>query len=221
MKLKRLFLGAALALTAVLGAQAQSEIICNPDNKAYFGARISIDAAIPGAVKAGHVSEDMFNNGAGFSFGAIYNHPIYYNLYVEPGFSFYYNTMGTNDEYVSEEFQKTSLREFGFKIPVMLGYHFDFDPVRIHVFTGPELRVGLSGKIHSKAQVGNVDMSGSTTMYDSFNRADLAWRLGVGADWNHFNISLSGAVGMCNQLKHADGATMHRNVFNLTLGYNF
>lgn len=73
-------LALSLMAFAAVGAFAQGHILNNPNNKAYLGARISVDASIPGDVKYKHggasVSSDVFGTGGGLSLGAVYNIPI-------------------------------------------------------------------------------------------------------------------------------------------------
>ncbi len=111
---------------------------------------------------AGHAHADIssaangggyYSNKAGFSAGAVYNIPLWRNLYFEPGLSVFYNPFGTTswDSYevsvpVISDGQPVmgsdgkpltetkeiayqidgSIRNFGFRVPMLVGYHFDF-----------------------------------------------------------------------------------------------
>ncbi|MDE6681843.1 MAG: hypothetical protein K2J87_00275, partial [Muribaculaceae bacterium] len=92
--MKKLVLISLMAV-ASLGMSAQKSVLNNPNNKPYFGARLSIDASIPGEVKytVGNASlkTDPFGTGGGLSVGGVYNIPIVANLYVEPGVDLYYH----------------------------------------------------------------------------------------------------------------------------------
>lgn len=231
-------LTASLVLLSAVGVSAQSSVLDNPDNKAYFGARISIDASIPGDVNAQlggmKISTDMFGTGGGLGIGAVYNAPIVANLYVEPGVDLYYHTNSINipnfidEELSNSDFANRSLRKFGMRIPVQVGYHFDFaQNLSLAIFTGPVLNIGFSNDyyISSKKEQG-VQFHESGSMYDSMNRADLSWRIGVGVNFaENFYLALSGDIGMLNMIKNNDPdfdkISMHENGFQLTLGYNF
>lgn len=234
--MKRTILAFALAATA-LCASAQ-DVFDAGDNKPYFGARLSLDITVPTDISFKNSAQkiDLLNAGAGFSFGGIYNLPICKNLYFEPGVNFYYHTAKLNgkifqsadpdDLFGEEEGSLTprsgSIREFGMQIPMVFGYHFDFDPIRISFFTGPVLNIGLSGKAHITMKEDGYNYSDS--MYDSFNRASLDWRFGVGATYDHhYTIAISGDAGMTNWMKKISGLDnkMHRNNVSITLGYNF
>lgn len=230
--MKNLLLSAAVVLTAV-SAMAQNPIVNNPDNKPYLGVRLSVDGTIPGDIKSGIVSVDKFNHGAGLSVGAVYNYPVVANFYVEPGVSLYYDTYAINHEVFDDvvDVKHASLRQFGLKVPVMLGYHFDFSPkFNLGVFTGPELNVGFSNDeyVTTSAQVEpgvKVEVHSAPSVYGDngyMNRVDCGWKIGVGANiCKNYYVSLSGTIGMTNVLKNYNGATMHNNGFQLTLGYNF
>lgn len=225
--MKKLLIGALLSVAAI-SASAQSEIFNDGDHTAYFGARISLDITAPGDVN-NHDTKmkvDLLRPGAGFSFGGIYNMPIIANLYFEPGFNFYYRTTKYDKVHidaVGNEFLNASQREFGFAVPVMVGYRFNFNPVKVSVFTGPEFSVGLSGKIHAGTKIDDFDMSGSTSLYDSFNRADVSWRFGAGVTYDHYYVGISGAIGLCNKIKKNEGEniSLHSNLVSISLGYNF
>ena len=209
MKIKK-FLLAATALLAVAGASAQKSTYSN--NKAFFGARLSLDITCPGEAKDDHVSIDAFKSGVGVDGGVIYNIPFYRNFYFEPGLSLYYNTTGLDKDVFEVD---GSLREFGFRVPFKFGYRFDFRPCSLFVFTGPEFECGLSGKIHAKS--GKV--SESTDMYDYFNRASLGWLFGAGLSVDNFYVQLEQKIGVTDRMK--DDGTWRNGRFSLSIGYNF
>ncbi len=215
----------ALVMVAGLSVMAQNTIVSNPDNKAYFGVRVGGEVTCPGKLVGDNVSVNMFNNGGGVEFGGIYNVPVVANFYIEPGLKFFYNTFSCKKEFIEDIqddiiFNSLSIKTFGMRIPVMVGYHFDFtDDVKVSVFTGPELEIGLSAKEYIKGH--NVEMSGSVYGEDgSFNRVNVLWGIGAGISYQHFQFSVSGGICMVNMLKDSD-ATFHENRVNFSLGYNF
>ena len=220
---------------------SQPYVLNNPNNRSYFGLRLSGESSIPGTVGYGNIREKMFDAGAGISVGAIYNQPIVANFYVEPGVEFYYDTQKFNiedDTMQDAHWKSRSTRSFGMRVPVMLGYHFDFSPKwNIAVFTGPVLKVGFSNDYYLTTET-RYDSDGvayrdhsSGTMYDKSNpvdlsqrRVDVAWRIGIGTNFlDHYYIGVSGDLGMINQIKSSNNGayTMHNNLFQFTLGYNF
>lgn len=226
--MKKLFI-AALMATATLTAAA-GDIFNSGDNRMDFGARLSVDATVPSDIKykipSGSFNYDLYNTGAGFSLGGIMRVPLVYNLYLEPGVTFYYHTVKLDmnaanrfDNVVPEDITGASVREFGLSIPVLLGYHFDFSDLRLHVFTGPEFSLGIVGKTHVSAKMSDMNLGGSESCYDDFRRGDVAWRTGVGVEYlRTYQFSISAAPGLVNWSKTG---SMHRTNVSFTLGYNF
>lgn len=211
--MKKLFIS-LLAIGAALTSSAQADLFDNPDNHPYFGARVSLDIT-----SAAGGNKGWYDNGAGFSFGAIYNIPLYKNLYFEPGLSVFYNTIGEKFYLdTTREMIKGSIRNFGFRIPLVAGYHFDFtDDMQLHVFTGPQINWSVIAKEHIN------DMSQSLFGDKGFNHFDLQWALGVGLSWQQYYISLSGGIGITKAKDFNIGVKdqFRRNNFSIALGYNF
>ncbi len=205
-------------------ANAQSPVFDNPDNRPFIGARIGLDVTLPGRFNIDNInSVNSYNSGAGFSFGAVYNRPLLANLYLEPGFLFYYDTTGEDvivDVTDTPNIADVSLREFGFRIPVVVGYHFDFSNFSLRVYTGPELKYGLHGKIHYKLEEGKVTHTYSEGLYEDMRRWAFNWQLGAGLTTGPFDLTLTWAKNASNitKMKHAN---WHCSRFTLGLGYNF
>lgn len=240
---KTLLLAAAILAGAGL-ASAQSSILNNPNNKPYVGARLSLESSVPGDLKYANIKASVYNPGAGVSLGAVYNQPVIANMYVEPGVELYYDTqkMDVDDAALDNIRMKSrSLRSFGMRVPVMVGYHFDFSPkVNVSVFTGPVLKVGFSNDYYLTSEteiLGNeaVRLHESGSMYkdnpltgagseNAYNRVDCSWRIGVGVNFlKHYYAGLSGDLGMVNKIKHTNNGAYNQkdNLFQFTLGYNF
>lgn len=217
-----------MVCAAIIGAgalSAQSSIVNNPANKGYFGVRVSGDIACPGKVKSGGVSLDMFNVGGGVEAGAIYNAPIVANFYVEPGVKLFYNTYSVKKDIIDitdgyMDLNSISYHKFGVRVPVQLGYHFDFtDDVKVSVFTGPELEIGFLDRCHGKGD----DYSEWVDAYGdegSMNRVNVLWNIGAGVTYNQFYFGVTGAIGMCNMMDESN-IKFHESRVSLSLGYNF
>lgn len=239
-------LSAASAI--VPAAQAQSYMFDNPENETYFGVRAGID--ISSAANGGA----MYSNKAGFSVGAVYNIPVVANLYFEPGLYLFYNTFGTvhledyqysvvNQEDGTEQWFHQlyqvdgTLRNFGFRIPLNIGYHFDFaDDLSIQVFTGPQMNLNIVANYHQNevtTPAGEVVKTVSKGAFGTggFKHVDLQWNFGVGIAYRDYYMSVGGSVGITN-MKSASvieagpykvdlGRNIRRNLFNISVGYNF
>ncbi len=221
--MKKLFLSAMGAMMLATSGFAQ-DIFDAGEQDPYLGVRASLD--ITGV--AGNISNIYdFNNGAGFSVGAVYNITLFKNLYFEPGLSVFYNTAGydgfmydSNDEFGV----KGSIRNFGFRIPLVAGYHFDFtEDMKVSVVTGPQMNIGLVGRNVGDIAIRNNMEHYSESIYgDGVRRFDLQWMFGAAFHYQKYYISLSGGVGLTNLLGGNDykGFTARRNTFAITLGYN-
>lgn len=226
--MKKMLLAAAAFVAVTTSATAQNRIFNNPDNKAYFGLRLAGEITCPGNISEDGFGIKAFKNGGGVEFGGIYNIPLVANLYLEPGLKLFYNSYSSNDiweydddYYSSDEDESFSIRKFGLRVPVMVGYHFDFtDNVRVSVFTGPELELGLSGNLHWNED-GDSESESIYGEEGSYNRVDLGWGFGAGVNYKKLYIGVSGNVGMLNMFKDSDGVTFRENRVSLTLGYNF
>ncbi len=218
--MKKLFISLITVLACFAGANAQN-VVNNPDNRPYFGLRAGLDIACPGDVKSDGIGIDGYKNGAGFHAGVIYNLPVVANFYVEPGLSLYYNTYSYNNDILDAlDWSSASIRKFGFRIPVMAGYHFDFTPdIRLHVFTGPELEIGCIAKAHVKA--GGISESESVYGDEgNMKRFNCLWDFGVALSYQKFQIGFTGGIGMVNMIDESD-VTFHENRVSISLGYNF
>ncbi|MCM1292277.1 MAG: outer membrane beta-barrel protein [Bacteroides sp.] len=234
--MKKCAIALLLAASSVVG-YAQ-DFFDNPDNKAFFGVRASYELAVPGDFTSGDgVGKlDALDNGSGFNVGAVYNMPVWKNLFVETGLSIYYNTYSLNRTVANEifpvanefSFKSASVRQWGFRLPIHAGYNFDFTPdIRVGVFTGPELNVSFKGNTH--AGVDEFNISGPAFGDNGYlNRADIKWRIGASATFmDHYYVAISGAVGMCDMARDLKVAgekinlKMRSNVFDITFGYNF
>ncbi len=240
-----------LALTSFAFVSAQSRVFNNPDNKAYFGLRGTLDVPVPCkfTVDGGGVSYEAkyLGNGAGFSFGGIYNIPVVANFYIEPGVSVYYNAMGIKlagfDDLFDDiedaaddmgfdgvKFTNRSIRQWGMRSPVSFGYHFDFTrDFSLHVYSGPVLNVGFTSDFYIKAKSGGYEFKATGSLYDeerygSYNRVNLDWRIGAGITYKNFFGGMSGDIGLTNAYKRETRrktVTYHQNVFQISVGYNF
>ncbi len=228
--MKKLFFTAVALGAVAISSSAQDRIFNNPDNKAYFGLRLAGEVTCPGKMSSMGFGIDAFKNGGGVEFGGIYNIPVVANFYVEPGLKLFYNAYSSGDMWeFDDDFEygsgdaSFSIRKFGFRVPVMLGYHFDFtDAIKVSVFTGPELELGLTGRQVWKGD--DSDESGSENIYGEYgdyNRVDLSWGFGAGVTYKKLYFGVSGNVGMLNMLKDMEDVTFHENRVSFTLGYNF
>lgn len=201
--MKKLFCILAAASLLTIGASAQN---------GHFGIRVGGEIVCPGDISNSGVSVDAFSVGGGVEFGGIYYAPIKAGFYIEPGLKLYYNQYSFNDDVVGLD---ASVRKFGMRIPVMLGYRFGLtNNIGLHLFTGPEFEIGFTAKEHSEGYSESLYGDGG------MNRFDALWGIGAGISYKHFFYSVSGSIGMCNMLSDSD-AKFHENRVTFSIGYNF
>lgn len=222
--MKRFLIG-ALCMCGVMATAQGQDIFDSGEMTPYFGARISLDIT---GMAGGYNSSDIYNNGCGFTIGGFYNIPLYKNLYFEPGLGLFYNTIGYNYSMTigNEQLMKAtvdgSLRNWGFRVPLLVGYHFDFtDQMKVSVFTGPQFNYGLSLK-----NVYDVKTSGSTEhvsegVYSEYHRLDVQWTFGAQYHYNQYTIGVSGGLGFTNLVNQKGAPKGYRNTMSISLGYRF
>lgn len=241
----------AAAMMCVSGVAAtETYLFDNPENRPYLGVRVGID--ISSAANGG----GYYSNKAGFAAGAVYNIPLWRNLYFEPGLSVFYNPFGTTswDSYevstpvldnsglpvmspdgtpVTESREVSyqidgSIRNFGFRIPLIVGYHFDFtEDIKVHVYTGPQFNLSLLARYHregvhvpeAQAPAESCSLFGT----NGFKHCDMQWNFGVGLSYQTYYVGLSGSWGLTDMKSGTAMLTrdLHRNLFSINLGYNF
>lgn len=206
--MRKLILSALCLIGLGATTNAQDYLMDNPNNAAYFGIRASLDITSlqtpPG---------DPFYNRAGFSIGAVYNIPIWKNLFFEPGLSLFYNTAGIRGiDYIGFKIPSAIINNWGFRIPFNFGYHFDItDDIRIIPYTGPMINLNLSTSIKG------VDNNSG----QGYNTFDFGWNFGVGVTYKKYYAAIGGTVGMTHYGKGSTYNYVRRNIFDITLGYNF
>lgn len=241
---------AGVAVLAAMTASGQtSYMFDNPENTTYFGVRAGLD------ISSAANGDGWYSNQPGFNVGAIYHIPLLANFYFEPGLSLFYNTFGTNrtelytsdvpwidsttgqpavDEngdiiYRQYPYQiDGSMRNLGFRVPLIFGFHFDFaEDVKASVYTGPQFNASLMARYHQNAVrvPGEEQPEFGFSIFGTkgFKHFDMQWNIGVGLTYQHYYIGLHGSLGM-TRMKDATEQlprALRRNLFTITLGYNF
>lgn len=234
---RKLAIVCALAVCGTAAAET-SYMFDNPENQTYFGARVAIDMTT--AANGG----GNYSSNVGISAGAIYNIPLFMNLYFEPGLSIFYNTFGTSKwnsfvpegsinpetgEGVAVYYQISgSIRNLGFRVPLLLGYHFDIsEDLKVGVFTGPQLNMNLYARYFVTENLGNdlnvLDHDCSLFGTQGFKHLDLQWNFGVGVTFQQYYVALNGAWGLTTMKSSTLmlPRDLKRSLFTITLGYNF
>lgn len=217
---------AVIALT-VFQAKAQNEVVNNPDNRAKWGLRASLDVSNPGDLKLGNVKVGVFKSGVGFSLGGYYNIPIVANLYWEPGVSIFYDTYRIDDSIMAGDNAISldgHIDKFGMRLPLDFGYHFDiWEKASLFLKTGPQLSVGFTEKAHLKnLDAFEIEDNDLYSEEGGVKRFDILWDVAAGLDFSQFNVSLEYNFGLLNLLKDTEGLVSYKeNYFRIGFGYSF
>ena len=240
-----------LVIVSALGVEAQS-IFNNPDNEGYWGVRASLDLTVPSQSRMstpdGKISRVWrdFEPFPGLSIGAIYNFPLVANLYLEPGLSLYYNNMLISEDAIDDylppiyyhdiKITDRTIRKTGMRIPVNIGYHFDFTPhVSMSVFTGPVLDLGFTMYYHVTVDDNIVPDVHSKSLYSAksfstgnhYNRFNLDWCAGVGVNYRRYAIAISWNQALTNSVHIAKEnraeykGSFYENYLQISFGLNF
>ena len=219
--MKHLLLSFVAAFAMVMPAKSQDYLFDNPDNHSYFGVRLGLD------VNSFNGKGDRYGAKPGFNLTGIYNLPLWKNLYFEPGIGIFYNAASI-DAYSnegSEILSDGSVRNIGFRIPFKFGYRLDItDDVSVHLFTGPQINYNMTfGTYYNGTKASNQSAL-------DFNRFDLQWNLGIGADYHNYYAYIEGGIGISHIIQNKSIAyneqllwfpEAKRNLFTIGIGYNF
>lgn len=198
---------AIISLTAV-AQNVEPYTLDNPANRVRAGIRAGWEYSMPGALYLDMMPIKTFLPGHGVSLGGFAHIPMWHNLYIEPGVSFYYNTYdydsimiyGTDDdgndtiEYINPE-----VRKVGFHIPIPVGFHFDlWENASVGVNTGPQVQLGIKNTVSINSKyLGMTDIKkdhyGSNGDYRRF---DLAWLMGITGRVRNWRLDITLAIGL-------------------------
>lgn len=182
------------------------------DKRVNWGLKATVDAELPTKWHGEHNDIKMFNNGVGFTIGAISNISIAKNFYFEPGISFFLSQY-RYDLIVADGKDKTEnpmLSKYGIEIPTLFGYTIDFnDMIGLHIFTGPQIRYAFTGKVGLNSEE-QKEENENLLLWDSNRRFDFSWKIGIGLPIQHFMISVEADFGITNLYKKG-ALTGHTN----------
>lgn len=236
-----LFLILLISISYSVSAKG-NRILNNPDNKSYWGARLSLNKALPASVNICDIKYDtyqyfdFFDPGYGVSIGGIFHLPIVANFYFEPGLSFNFsrfhiNTnafIGDNKELLENGgiLKKNSVIYTSVKLPLVLGYHFDlFKDFNVSLFMGPVINSTFSMKAKIKIETGSGVKETETSLFKPYQSNDddylrrfyAQWRIGASFNYRQFMIGINFDGDISNMLKVSDyNKQFYRGHFSLS-----
>ena len=192
-----------MAIVAVLFAapsfaQYSSGGFSLSESTVYYGVRMGLNVA--------NISGDYTDMGskAGFNFGAVLGLRVSQTtpIFLESGV--YYTERGAK-----EGSAKVGLTYL--EVPLLIKYGIQAtDEIAVLPYVGPAFGFGVAGKMKP----------GNASSYDVFNRPDVGFKIGCGAEYNMLYLELGYQIGMANILD-SDNDTAHGNAFIVNYGVNF
>lgn len=195
-------------------------VAAGSDSNVMWGLKVSVDRELPGKWHTDGDAVDMYSPGIGFSAGVVSNIWLGSNFYFEPGLALTYSRYSYKDLIIMDDPMKQimdpKISKWGIQLPLVAGYECDFsDRFAMNIFTGPQLRYGLSGKVDPKID----DADDLTDLWNGQRRFDLSWKIGMGVPINDFIISLEADLGITDLLKN--DFTFRENRLGLSVSYYF
>lgn len=218
--MKRIILAAIVALMSVNMAGAEEPVL---------GVRASLDI--------NSLTGEGFKNACGYSLGAVYRMPMTINgvqgLYLEPGVTVYKDRWGVDAKNIINpdlmgRYTSQFFSTWGFRIPVTVGWGYNLDKDwKLLAYTGPEMSLGVGNKLHANGRTDQIEVNTTMGAYGNsafVHRFDLAWKFGIGAEYQAFHFDIGGAIGMTHVFASGFPEQLGNSYLNrvtLTLGYNF
>ncbi len=219
--MKRPFLILIAVVLSTMLNQVNSQTFSEPSG--HWGIRASYNLTVPGKLTlSDDKKEDVYNAGSGFQVGVTRLVPIVSHFYVEPGAMLFFDTYSAKEDkvYLFHNGTSASFNKFGLRIPVMLGWHFDFGAkTKLYVFTGPEFEVGFTGKV--KYGQPHKDISFDVYSKDGHLRnLSGLWGAGIGVSYDKYYLGFSGDFGFTNRYNGDPNRSFRENHFMVTIGMN-
>lgn len=212
-----------IILTGIILCCFNLNMTANDNSKVLWGLKATIDAELPGKWRGDHHSVKIFNNGIGFTLGGVANIYLGKNFYFEPGVSFFYSQyrydLIIGADY-SGEIKDPKLYKLGLEVPLAFGYTIDFsDKFSLDLFTGPQFRYGLGGKVVINDSKLQEEVSPIIGLWETQRRFDFGWKIGVGFPIKNFTVSFEADLGISDLLK--EDMSFRENRLGLGLTYYF
>lgn len=220
MLIMRKFLSIIIAVLATVPLVCSAQEAPHVSNEKYFSVRAAID--LTSTKNAG----DVYGFGTGVAFGGVYHVPVGKIMYFQPGLYFNFDRIrfdgeaGTKYHHVNVD---GNLNIVGMRMPLDFGiYCLRTKPVKISVYTGPELYFNFSTKL-------KYDEARTTTAPVKVDKRldgpglEIGWGLGIGFDiCRNYHVGFKGAYGFSHMcFVELTESTIQRIQLSATIGYNF
>lgn len=174
-------------------------------------------------------SHGKVTTGGGATLTVNYNIYLTDRWFFSPGIGAFYNTMGTDFVPSSDLVADGTIKNWGGRIPVLMGYKFPvWEDFSIAVATGPLLNISLYAKEQASPDFseGYAEVPDAVNLFDhGFHHLDLQWDFFVGISYkHHYCIGISGGLGLTNVASMRAGEhnlNLRRNNVAFILSYTF
>ena len=155
----------------------------------------------------------------GFHAGVISEIGLTENLFLQPGVLF--SSKGSKYELtLLEQTFKFSMAPGVIEVPVNVLYSFGTGSVKLNLFAGPYVALGITGK--TKIDGESQDISYGSSDEDDMKPFDFGLNFGAGVNINGFLISAQYGFGLANLAPDTSGdSEMKNKVLAISMGYLF
>ena len=155
----------------------------------------------------------------GFHAGVISEIGLTENLFLQPGVLF--SSKGSKYELtLLEQTFKFSMAPGVIEVPVNVLYSFGTGSVKLNLFAGPYVALGITGK--TKIDEESQDISYGSSDEDDMKPFDFGLNFGAGVNINGFLISAQYGFGLANLAPDTSGdSEMKNKVLAISMGYLF
>lgn len=206
--MKKFFLSLVVALLSVPAfAQYGSGGFSLSESSLYYGIRLGMNVS---SITGDYVDLD---SKTGVALGAVVGVRVSEAtpLFIEGGL--YYSGRGAKKD-------KTTASLNYLEVPILIKYGVQVaDNIALLPYIGPYFSLGVGGKYKYQVAGGNIEKDG---IYDHFNRGDMGFKVGCGAEYNMLYLELGYQFGVANIAKdNPTDLAAHTGNFFVNLGVNF
>lgn len=193
----------AVLFAAPSFAQYSSGGFSLSESTVYYGVRMGLNFA----TVTGDLPSDVKGAKTGFNFGGVLGLRVSQTtpIFLESGL--YYTERGCKNG--DNKIGLTYL-----EIPLLIKYGIQAtDEIAVLPYLGPAFGFGIAGKV-------KPDNDSSFSSEGGFNRPDVGFKIGCGAEYNMLYLEAGYQIGMAN-IARGDNETAHGNAFFINFGVNF
>ena len=213
-----------IACACGAGAQsiAESELLNQNPTRSGVSTHLAFELTTPTG------SHGRWTTGGGATLSVAYTHYFTPRWFISPAVAAFYSTMGTDFIPDYDHVYEGTLKNYGARIPVHVGYRmqlpYDFS---LSVATGPQLNVSIYAKEHPSPdfEAPDIEPDPINLFGRGFHRLDMQWGFFAGLTYkDHYCLGLSGGIGLrpAASMSHAGRKLdIRRNSVAFMLIYKF